>query len=162
MSNTACSAPSIFGFHDSMYQLNLLAYTQERRHKFNPQGQKCIVYHFAPLFWLLNYPDLALHQLRRHIKRKLRPQKLLSSRAERCAIACAWFIIFPSHGSDLSLRTGDDSRRFGCGSSGPGFCVSEHHIRGITRHLRGNQSPRASYVCAAGRMEPHREENCPR
>lgn len=109
--------PPSLEFHDFMYQLNLLVYTQGHRHKFNPQGQKCIVYHFAPLFWLLNYPDLALHQLRPHIKRKLRRQKLLSSRAECCAIACAWFIILPSHGSDLFLRTGDGSRRFGCGGS---------------------------------------------
>lgn len=36
------------------------------------QGLPCIVYHFPKMLWLLFYPDLARHQLKEPIKRKLR------------------------------------------------------------------------------------------
>lgn len=48
---------------------NTALYPQGRWHKPNPQGHKCIVYLFHPMFWLLDYPDLAHNQLRLPIKR---------------------------------------------------------------------------------------------
>lgn len=111
----------------------------------NPQGYKCIVYHFAKLFGLLNYPDLALTQLRRRIKREPWPTEQLSPPdAERC-----WFLAQRSHGPELILWAGDDFHRLGRGGGcWPGFRV--------------NQGPGAGGVCAAARMEPHQTERRPR
>lgn len=54
------------------------------------------------LLWLLHYPDLALNQLRLHIKRKPRLLQQLSSHGAVCN-RLQVLLNLPSYGSDLRL-----------------------------------------------------------
>lgn len=143
----------------NMHQLQLHpAHPRAQAQIQPPQGYKCIVYHFLPLLWLLYYPDLACNQRRLPIKRKS-PRRLSSFGPSSCLQVVRNLCVY---GSDLCLRMGDDSSWFGRHGGKPGFHVPKCHCGSFISRLHGNQNPNPACVSAAGRLEPHRQENCTR